>query len=85
MKWELHVAGPARKALKRIPDDDRKRIIAAFEAMRQSPFSGDIARLKGQASAWRRRIGDWRVFFDVHPGKHLVVVTAVLRRTSTTY
>jgi mRNA-degrading endonuclease RelE of RelBE toxin-antitoxin system len=47
MKWNLHVAGPARKSLKQIPDGDRKRILAALESMRQDPFSGDIARLKG--------------------------------------
>lgn len=85
MKWDLYVAGPARKSLKRIPEGERKRILAALEGMRQAPFSGDVARLKGQPSAWRRRVGNWRILFDIHPDKNLIVITEVLRRTSTTY
>jgi mRNA-degrading endonuclease RelE of RelBE toxin-antitoxin system len=33
----------------------------------------------------RRRVGAWRIFFRVEQGKHVVVILAVKRRTSTTY
>jgi hypothetical protein len=48
MKWELRLAGPARRALERTPAADRRRILAALEAMEQDPFSGDIVRLTAQ-------------------------------------
>jgi mRNA-degrading endonuclease RelE of RelBE toxin-antitoxin system len=85
MKWELLVAGPARRALERIPEADRRRILAALEAMELDPFSGDIVRLKAHPVAWRRRVGDWRILFDVEPDRRRVIVHDVLRRTSTTY
>jgi mRNA interferase RelE/StbE len=85
MNWELLLAGPARKALKRIPAADQRRILAALDAMEQDPFSGDIVRLKAQPVAWRRRVGDWRILFDVEPEKRRVLVHDVVRRTSTTY
>ena len=59
--------------------------MTALEAMAENPFAGDVATLKNQPAAFRRRIGDWRIFFDFYPEQHLVVVEAVERRTSTTY
>jgi mRNA-degrading endonuclease RelE of RelBE toxin-antitoxin system len=54
--------------------------------MRENPFSGDIVRLKGQDdTAWRRRVGEYRILYVLFPGERLIVVTAIRRRTSTTY
>ncbi len=53
--------------------------------MAQKPFAGDIARLKNQPTAFRRRVGDWRIFFDVYPDRRLVAVSDIQRRTTTTY
>ena len=85
MKSELLLAGPARKALKRIPAADQRRILAALDAMEQDPFSGAIVRLKALPIAWRRRVGDWRMLFDIEPERRRVLVHDVVRRTSTTY
>lgn len=85
MRRGLHVAGPARKQLERMPALDRERVLAVFVQMQDNPFQGDIQYLKNQPSAFRRRLGDWRILFDADPSQHLVVVTAIERRTSTTY
>ena len=85
MTWELLLAGPARKALRRMPAADRRRVLAALDAMEHDPFSGDIVRLRVQPVAWRRRVGDWRILFDIEPEKRRVLVYDVVRRTSTTY
>ncbi len=53
--------------------------------MQQDPFSGDIKRLKGQPAAWRRRVGNYRIVYDLHVEEHRIVVAGILRRTSTTY
>ena len=85
MVWALHVAQRAEKAFRKIPAEDQERIAAALMAMRQNPFSGDIARLKGQPATWRRRAGAHRIFFDVYPKRLLIEVLEIQRRTSTTY
>lgn len=85
MNWELLLAGPAEKALKRIPASDQGRILAALGEMENDPFQGDIVRLKAQPTAWRRRVGNWRILFDVDPERRLIVVHDIMRRTSTTY
>jgi len=52
--------------------------------MEKDPFQGDIGKLQG-LPGFRRRIGDWRVFFEIVPEDRQVVVAAIERRTSTTY
>ena len=53
--------------------------------MAQNPFAGDIERLKNERTAFRRRVGDWRLFFDVYPRLLRVEVLDIQRRTTTTY
>ncbi len=84
MEWPVVLAGPARKSLKRIPASDRTRILAALGEMQQNPFQGDIRKLQ-RLPGFRRRVGDWRIFFEVIPERKRIVVTAMERRTSTTY
>jgi mRNA-degrading endonuclease RelE of RelBE toxin-antitoxin system len=85
MSWNLRVAGRAQKGLKRISAKDQARILAALREMCESPFTGDIAPLKGQLTGWRGRVGNYRIFFDVHPEITLIEVTDIVRRSSTTY
>ncbi len=40
---------------------------------------------KGQAAAWRRRVGNYRIVYDLRIEQQLIVVAGILRRTSTTY
>jgi mRNA interferase RelE/StbE len=84
MEWTVFLAGPARKSLKRIPAGDRTRILAALAKMQENPFQGDIRKLQG-LPGFRRRVGNWRILFELIPEHRHVVVAAIERRTSTTY
>jgi mRNA-degrading endonuclease RelE of RelBE toxin-antitoxin system len=83
MNWNLLVTGNARKELAKLPDRDQRQIVAALQAMEADPFGGDIKRL--HPSGWRRRVGNYRVFYDLYLEDRRVVVTTVKRRTSATY
>lgn len=85
MTWQLCVASRAQRELERIPAKDQRRILAALKAMRENPLSGAIARLRNQPATWRRRVGSYRVFFDLHPDSRTVDVLEIVRRTSKTY
>jgi hypothetical protein len=51
----------------------------------ENPFAGDARRLTNQCSAFRRRVGDWHVFFNVNYQERLTAVVAIERRSTTTY
>jgi mRNA interferase RelE/StbE len=85
MTWNLSITGPAQKDFKRLPQKDQERVKAALIAMQSDPFEGDLKRLKGKETAWRRRVGNYRIIYDLHFDERLIVVFGILRRTSTTY
>jgi mRNA interferase RelE/StbE len=85
MVWNLQLTAPAQKDFRNLPQKDQERVRAALQSMQEDPFVGDIKRLKGQASAWRRRVGNYRLIYDLHIEQHMIVVAGILRRTSTTY
>jgi mRNA-degrading endonuclease RelE of RelBE toxin-antitoxin system len=83
-KWRVVLAGPAQKSLKRAPSRDQDRIRAAILEMEANPFLGDIKFLKGDPRL-RRRVGNWRIFFRIERADNSIYISAIERRTSTTY
>ncbi len=53
--------------------------------MIDNPHIGDVEKMKGQNTTWRRRVGSYRIKFDVYPDLRTIVVFKLERRTSTTY
>jgi mRNA-degrading endonuclease RelE of RelBE toxin-antitoxin system len=53
--------------------------------MAGDPFCGDVLKLEGESSRWRRRVGSYRIFFAVDITASTVAVSAIVRRTSSTY
>ncbi len=85
MIWSLQLADSAQKEFRKLPRKDQERVKAALVAMEQDPFKGDIKRLKGHPSGWRRRVGNYRIIYDLHFELQLIVVAGIVRRSSTTY
>jgi len=82
--WLVVVDKPAQKQLDRLPSRDFDRVDAALLAMAADPFGGDIQRLaKHDRYSFRRRVGDYRILFNVDTVARRV--RAVERRTTTTY
>jgi|TARA_B100002003_G_C13615125_1_gene315955 mRNA-degrading endonuclease RelE of RelBE toxin-antitoxin system len=66
MTWEVIISRSAARALKTAPKNDRARILSALGGMEANPYAGDIAALRGvYKGAFRRRVGSWRLLFDV--------------------
>ena len=85
MTWSLQLAGPAQKDFRKLPPKDQMRVRSALLNMQENPFQGDIKRLQGQPTGWRRRVGSYRILYDLYFDQRLIVVAGILRRSSTTY
>jgi mRNA interferase RelE/StbE len=83
--WEVRIRKDASKGVRRAPKHERERLLTALQGMASDPFGGDVRPLQNQPTAFRRRVGDWRIFFDAYPDRRLVEIVHVARRTSTTY
>lgn len=83
--WVLQVDPKVYKTLRKFPKDYTQRILEVIETLPDDPFVGDIEKMKGTANSWRRRVGSYRVFYDIDQDHQVIVVFRVERRTSKTY
>lgn len=81
--WLIFLTNLAKKHLGRIPKEEAGQIFEAIEEMRASPFSGDVAKLN--KNNWRRRVGNYRIIFQILPKESTIFVLGIARRASTTY
>ena len=85
MRWTVSVARNAAKNLVKIPSKDRERVRIALLEMELNPFSGDITHLWDMFPAFRRRVGSYRILFDIFPSARLVEVHDIRHRNEKTY
>lgn len=85
MNWELRVDKAVGKYLKRVPKREAERIFAVIQDLPENPYVGDIEKMESEENAWRRRIGNYRIFYEIITKRKLIHVTDVRRRTSSTY
>ena len=53
--------------------------------MRDDPLAGDVKALRGHPIGYRRRVGNYRILFDLALNTRTVLIHDVVRRTSQTY
>lgn len=49
------------------------------------PFGGDIQKMGGEINVWRKRVGSYRIQFDIIKEEKVIHVFRVECRTSKTY
>lgn len=85
MNWQIKIANTARKNLKRFPVKDIANIKSALDELVFNPYYGDVQKMDGSENSWRRRIGAYRIFFDIDKKRKIINITHIKRRTSSTY
>ena len=83
--WTVKMAKKAEKHFDRFSNKDQRLILQTLDQMAAYPFGGDLVRLHNERSEWRRRVGNYRIFFDVYNQIKVVDIVEVERRTSNTY
>ncbi len=64
MLYGLNFLEDAKASLKRMSPDVSRRILKKIERMRHD-LAGHVKCLKAFVPNYRRRVGDWRVLFEV--------------------
>jgi len=65
MKYRIEFLTAAARQIRKLPPDARRRIIAAISALASNPRPVGARKLIGEEMAWRIRIGDYRVIYDI--------------------
>lgn len=85
MIWELQIAKSAKKNLKSFPKKDTLKILSVLEDFLNNPYLGDIEKIEGEINTWRRRVGNYRIIYDIDKNNKLILVRIISRRASNTY
>jgi mRNA interferase RelE/StbE len=65
MHYDLQYKPKAQKSLRKLPRQTARRILHAIERLADD-LQGDVKRLTEHEPAYRLRVGDYRVLFDVN-------------------
>ncbi len=79
MVYQISFKPSAKRELAKLPNDAAERIARAIDALASQPRPPGCKKLAGE-EAWRVRIGDWRVVYQIHDARLVVLVVRVAHR-----
>lgn len=77
MMYRIEIERKALKFITKQPPAQQKRIM---EAIRLLPDHGDIVPYKGKTNVYRLRVGDYRIVYERHDDKLVIIVVRVGNR-----
>ena len=80
MAYRIEVKPQAEKALARIPNPHRRRIAKAIDALARAPRPTGCVKLTGADDAYRIRVGDYRVVYQIVDRVLIVYIVRVAHR-----
>jgi mRNA interferase RelE/StbE len=80
MAFRIEWKKSTRKDLRRLPASVVNRTIKAVEALAENPFPQVVEKLAGSEHAYRIRLGDYRIVYEVVRELKLVEVQRVRHR-----
>lgn len=64
MRYTIRIADGAERDMRKLSRQMRRRVTEKLERLADG-LTGDVKRLRDFTPAYRLRVGDWRVLFDV--------------------
>jgi len=77
--YKVMVERPAKRNLSKIPQPHQDRIINAIRNLRDNPRPSGVRKLTGR-SAWRIRIGNYRIIYEIDDDQSTVLVVTLGHR-----
>jgi len=79
-KYKIEISRSAEKQLKKLPRDDRKRVVDAVLQLGEDAFPRGARRLSGYEDVFRIRVGRYRILYSVSETELIVIVLKIGHR-----
>ena len=79
-RYRIEFSHRAAKAYRVLPEDMRRRIEPKIDALAENPRPHGERKIEGQETAFRLRVGDYRIVYEVHDRALIVMVMIVGHR-----
>jgi mRNA interferase RelE/StbE len=80
LSFKVQIQAGAQKVFLDLERDTQKRIIKKLEALAVNPLPSSVVKLQGYEKLYRLRVGDYRVVYELHNDKLLVLVVRIAHR-----
>ncbi|MFT4297031.1 MAG: type II toxin-antitoxin system RelE/ParE family toxin [Micropruina sp.] len=74
MSYRVEFTAAAARQVKKLPRPARDRVLDAIGGLQGDPRPHGAKKLVGERTAWRIRVGDYRVIYDVFDEELVVAV-----------
>jgi mRNA interferase RelE/StbE len=79
MTYSVSIQKSAQRTLARIPSPFQEKIIRAIRSLASVPRPRGVKKLTNR-EAWRIRVGDYRVIYEIHDDRLVILVVAIGHR-----
>ena len=80
MTYRVEIARRAAKALALLPRKEQQRVRMAIDLLAETPRPPGCVALAGEARAYRVRVGDYRIVYEVFDDRLVVQVVRIGHR-----
>lgn len=80
MKYRIELTSAASRQVRKLPHPFRQRVVAAIADLSDDPRPYGARKLVGEDTAWRIRVGVYRVIYDVFDTELTVTIVRAAHR-----
>ncbi|WP_088242607.1 type II toxin-antitoxin system RelE family toxin [Calothrix rhizosoleniae] len=81
MSYTVEISTRAVKQLNKLPPEIQKRIQVKIDELAIEPRPNGVKKLKNRENAYRVRVGDYRVLYDIFDDVLLIIVVEIGHRS----
>ena len=81
MAYTVEILPRAQRQLAKFDRPIRKRLGDAIDELEKNPRPPGVKKLEGEDNIWRIRVGDYRILYEIHDRKLLILVVDVGHRS----
>ncbi len=78
--YRVIVRPSADMALRRLPRETQQRLVSAMRGLATNPRPLGVGKMQGGGNLWRIRVGDYRIVYEIHDARVLILVLAIGHR-----
>jgi mRNA interferase RelE/StbE len=78
--YQLIVKPSAQREIEGLDRQMQRRVAEALARIEQNPRGQDMVKLTGTKTTYRKRVGQWRIVYEIQDDAHSIFVTLVAHR-----